>query len=102
MELCSISLSNWIKNRNQNNDSIDNRLHLYNWFKQICDGLSQIHEGGDQGMLHRDLKPDNILVSDNNNLKISDLGLVTDNPYHTHTERVGTRLYRPDEQQGKV
>ena len=101
MELCSGTLRNWIKSRNQSNDSIDNRLQLYTWMQQICEGLLHIHEGGDQGILHRDLKPENILLSDNNTLKISDLGLATDNPYDTHTERVGTKLYRPQEQQGK-
>lgn len=44
---------------------------LYPQVKQLITGLKIIHE---QGKLHRDLKPDNILMQ-NNALKIADFGL---------------------------
>ena len=100
MELCSESLRHWLQKRNENNTSVDNRLQMLEWFKQICEGVNYIHESGEHGMIHRDLKPDNILLTEENQIKISDLGLATENPYNTHTIGVGTQLYTPDEQKG--
>ena len=101
MELCSESLRNWLQLRNLNATSVDDRLQLYSWFDDVCSGLGYLHNLGERGMVHRDLKPDNILRSMVNRMKISDLGLATDNPYQTHTFGVGTKLYKPDEQMGK-
>lgn len=42
-------------------------------FAQVCEGLEYIH---DQGLVHRDLKPQNILFSTEGVPKIADLGLV--------------------------
>ncbi|MBW8301856.1 MAG: serine/threonine protein kinase [Hydrogenophaga sp.] len=41
----------------------------------ICHGLGSLH---DREMLHRDLKPGNILVTKNGTVKLGDFGLVTD------------------------
>ncbi|MBY0359320.1 MAG: protein kinase [Candidatus Obscuribacterales bacterium] len=41
-------------------------------FKQICSGLSHAH---DMGLVHRDIKPDNIFVLHNNKAKITDFGI---------------------------
>lgn len=41
-------------------------------FFSICDGLSYAHQ---QGIIHRDVKPSNIIVSDNNSVKITDFGI---------------------------
>jgi len=40
---------------------------------QCCKGLEAIHKAG---LLHRDLKPSNILVSDHQQIKITDFGVV--------------------------
>lgn len=48
-------------------------------FAQVCDGLEYLH---DRGLVHRDLKPGNILFRKDGVPKIADLGLV---------RRVGTR-----------
>ncbi len=46
---------------------------VINVFAQICDGLEYIH---DRGLVHRDLKPGNILFRRDGVPKIADLGLV--------------------------
>lgn len=42
------------------------------YFKQLIDGLQHCHANG---VFHRDLKPDNLLLGENGTLKISDFGL---------------------------
>ncbi|XP_041038491.1 testis-specific serine/threonine-protein kinase 4-like [Carcharodon carcharias] len=41
------------------------------WFEQLCQGMAYIHS---KGMVHRDLKLENLLLDKNNNIKISDFG----------------------------
>ncbi|KAG5493949.1 hypothetical protein JKF63_01781 [Porcisia hertigi] len=48
------------------------RLEVLQYMKQIGEGLAYLHN---QDVLHRDLKPTNIFVSNNNILKIGDFGL---------------------------
>ncbi|MCJ7684678.1 MAG: serine/threonine protein kinase, partial [Desulfobacteraceae bacterium] len=40
--------------------------------KQICEGLAEAHE---LGVVHRDLKPNNIMIDDNRNARIMDFGI---------------------------
>src|SRR5262249_18378059 len=42
---------------------------------QLADGLSLAHK---QNLIHRDVKPDNILLTDDGQAKLADLGLVKD------------------------
>jgi serine/threonine-protein kinase len=42
---------------------------------QLCDALHGLHQ---LGVVHRDLKPDNILLTRDGNVKLSDFGLVKD------------------------
>jgi len=41
--------------------------------KQICDGLSEAHK---LGVVHRDLKPQNIMIDNEGNVRIMDFGIV--------------------------
>ncbi|XP_048732268.2 eIF-2-alpha kinase GCN2-like [Ostrea edulis] len=47
---------------------------MWRLFREIIEGLTHIHE---QGMIHRDLKPVNIFLDSNDQVKIGDFGLAT-------------------------
>ncbi len=42
------------------------------WMGQVCDGLHFAHE---HGVIHRDIKPDNLIVLKNGTVKITDFGI---------------------------
>jgi len=46
----------------------------YFYYREILEGLSHVHQ---QGMIHRDLKPQNIFLDKNDHVKIGDFGLAT-------------------------
>ncbi|MCK4787151.1 MAG: protein kinase [Desulfobacteraceae bacterium] len=60
---------------------------------QICEGLSKAHEAG---IVHRDIKPQNILIDKDNRVKILDFGLaklrVGANGYSPSTTKIGTTM----------
>lgn len=65
---------------------------------QIADGLRSAHE---QSLVHRDLKPQNIHLTDNKQIKILDFGLaklIDPENLHTGSEIVGTHHYMSPEQ----
>lgn len=47
----------------------------FHWLKQGCEGLAYIHA---RTMIHRDIKPDNMMINAKMELKITDLGLAKD------------------------
>lgn len=65
--------------------------------KAVLNGLSLAHE---QGMVHRDIKPDNILINGDHRVKIADFGLVRAASASTATsgQIVGTVSYLSPEQ----
>jgi len=65
---------------------------LWNYLIQISQGLNYLHE---KRILHRDLKPQNIFLDENENIKIGDMGLgriLGPQSNFAHTG-VGTPLY---------
>jgi len=67
-------------------------------FHQICEGLQAAHE---QGVIHRDLKPQNVLIDDRGRVAIADFGLAKSLDYASLTEAgkvIGTPHYMSPEQ----
>lgn len=67
--------------------------------KQVCTGVNAIHLSG---VVHRDIKPHNILISETNRIKISDLGLGKfskrdTKPLTSSNDHMGTAGYMPPE-----
>jgi len=46
--------------------------HLFGWIPQICSALEYAHQ---QGIVHRDIKPGNILINNEGMVKVADFGL---------------------------
>jgi serine/threonine protein kinase/tetratricopeptide (TPR) repeat protein len=71
---------------------------LLNVGKQICDGLAEAHS---LGVVHRDLKPQNIMIDKNGNAKIMDFGIarsVKDKGITGAGVMIGTPEYMSPEQ----
>lgn len=68
----------------------------YRMMNDLLNGMKEIHKS----VIHRDLKPDNILISDDDSLVISDFGLSRFIEANTQTETFkgwGTNRYRSPE-----
>ncbi|CAF0885011.1 unnamed protein product [Rotaria sordida] len=84
------SLANIIKEKGDN-ISLRRKLDMA---RNIASGMRKIHE---HRMIHRDIRPDNILVNENYIAKIGDMGIarVVD-PLNQHTQ-IGCQSYMPPE-----
>lgn len=69
--------------------------HVQHFMFQLLKGIQYMHACG---ILHRDLKPGNLLVNSQCDLKIADFGLARErDPLSTMTQHVVTRWYRAPE-----
>jgi serine/threonine protein kinase len=88
MQLCSAqTLDDFLKNREKRVGSISPSLSQANeyvidiplalrLFKQISHGVKYVHK---QGLIHRDLKPQNCFIDEGGNVKVGDFGLSREN-----------------------
>lgn len=90
MEFCHSTLSAYLQIR------IDFTFN-FNFIRQILNGVKYLH---DLQIIHRDLKPDNILINNDNMIKITDFSLAKTELYQDtmHSSYNGTFLYSSPEQ----
>ena len=71
------------------NDRLNNggfsESEILNIFCDICEGIAQIHK---LGIIHRDIKVENILCDDNNNFVLCDFGSSTNKILEPQTQGV--------------
>ena len=69
---------------------------VYELFQQLTDALAQLHE---KGIIHRDIKPNNIMLTDSGDIKLLDFGIakVLHTETTTNSRLTGTLQYIPPE-----
>ncbi|KAL1263688.1 hypothetical protein QQF64_006427 [Cirrhinus molitorella] len=103
MEFCEgDTLYAWIDKKNSSNvDYPERRTDAAQINRQVLNAVEYIHS---KSLIHRDLKPKNIMFSSDRRVKVGDFGLVTaaendnDEPLLERTKRTGTRNYMSPEQ----
>ena len=69
------------------------------WAKQICDALSYLHSQKPRPIVYRDMKPANIMLKPEGNIKIIDFGIAREYKEQNlaDTKVLGTRGFAPPE-----
>jgi serine/threonine protein kinase len=78
------------------NQSPLNEIQIKRFLHQILSGIAYCHS---KKVFHRDLKPHNILIGEDGNIKIADFGLARtfSVPEKAYSLGVVTQFYRPPE-----
>src|SRR5215510_16567004 len=76
--------------------TLDDKLNVV---AQLCDGLSYAHE---QGVVHRDVKPDNVFILEDGSVKLLDFGIakLTSSTLTRQGDVLGSASYMSPEQVG--
>ncbi|ASP27952.1 serine/threonine protein kinase [Spiroplasma corruscae] len=65
------------------------------YFPKLCDALELAHK---LGIIHRDIKPDNVLLTKSGQVKLSDFGISVMEGFNSELEKaIGTPKYMPPE-----
>jgi serine/threonine protein kinase len=75
---------------------------VYKWALQILDALSYLHSHNPEPIIYRDLKPSNLIISKNDNIKLIDFGTARHFKHENTDDTVylGTPGYAAPEQYG--
>lgn len=94
-EYCPKDLRSYIKHLKDSMKTISEK-DLKQFSYQIIKGMDYLHANC---ILHRDLKPDNILLDENNNVKLADFGLARQlsQPFREYSNTILTLYYRAPE-----
>ena len=90
-------VTDWLDGENITESGLKSLAQVEEYFNCVLEGVQEIHN---QDKIHRDLKPGNLIVTKEGNLKIIDFALVLDlnSDYNPPKEFMGTPLYAPPEQ----
>jgi len=106
MVLYPTTLREYLKKRKSH---IDSKANL-KYFTQVISALTEIHS---KKLIHRDMKPANIFLDSNDNVKVGDFGLTVkvgeedsmndmeNSTSSVHTEGAGTKQYLSPEQENR-
>ncbi|KAK9749063.1 hypothetical protein RND81_02G099900 [Saponaria officinalis] len=98
------SLDKWIDKSDPNRSLT--WTEMKNIIRGIAEGLEYLHEKYHKKILHRDLKPPNVILDDNKNAKLCDFGiakLLNKDQSSTSTAWAGTEGYMaPEVKKGKI
>lgn len=87
MENMAMSLNDWItaQKLNQDDSGQEFQTTVSQFGSNLCKGIAYCHR---EGIMHRDLNPDNLLIDSQNTLKISDFGMARE--FKTGEKHVST------------
>ncbi|KAH6557308.1 hypothetical protein KP509_1Z122000 [Ceratopteris richardii] len=92
----------YMVNGNLHRQLFEKEAFLLNWYRRleialaVAQGLDYLHSFADPPIIHRDVKPSNILLDDNMSAKVSDFGISKANldmDTHVSTRPAGTAGY---------
>lgn len=78
---------------------VQDEERVIEWAKQICDALSYLHSQKPRPIVYRDMKPANIMLKPEGNIKIIDFGIAREYKEQNlaDTKVLGTRGFAPPE-----